>query len=517
MGGGYIAHIDADSTYTNTFKGVFLVKYDTSGNYQWLQLPQSDTIGITSITNTRILDMDVDGGGNVSIFCKLAPGAYNAGAYVASDTGFYVLKYNAPGSFQGGVQLDMDIMGNSVIYIQMAKDPQNGRYYFGGQQSTGSVVLGGNVVLHTMYAACYDGQGDFLWKRENDNIGDAGLNCRPAIDDSGYVYMAGISHHNDVFNGHTSINTVTAISHATPFIVKMDSVGNLIWAKNASVNAISYASALALRNNNEVVMTGSYPGILQWPGATTVPSHVPNQGYDVFITRFNTHTGEVTGVDTLGSGFGFADAGTAIAAGGNGEIYVGGEFSANLVVNGTTLNSTGGETDFFVAKFGLPCGCVTPVCNFTFAGAGPTISFTYSGTTPYDSVKWYFGDGATSTQVNPTHTYTTDGSYNVCATVYTECDSNQYCQNIPVAVSVNTVAGIEGVSVYPNPVTEALQVRGMVEATDYRLMNVTGVVLQQGVLQVNDNSISTKDLSPGLYLLELRNKQQHGVVRVMKQ
>ena len=31
---------------------------------------------------------------------------------------------------------------------------------------------------------------------------------------------------------------------------------------------------------------------------------------------------------------------------------VGGDFSASITVNGTTLNSIGGGSDFFVAKYG---------------------------------------------------------------------------------------------------------------------------------------------------------------------
>ena len=55
------------------------------------------------------------------------------------------------------------------------------------------------------------------------------------------------------------------------------------------------------------------------------------------------------------------------------------------------------------------------------------------------------------------------------------------------------------------------------ETTNYRLLTVTGAVMQESALEPKDNGISTAELAPGMYLLELNNKQQQGVVRVMKQ
>lgn len=45
------------------------------------------------------------------------------------------------------------------------------------------------------------------------------------------------------------------------------------------------------------------------------------------------------------------------------------------------------------------------------------MNFTGSSTGAIDSWFWEFGDGATSTDRNPTHTYTTVGVYSVALTV----------------------------------------------------------------------------------------------------
>jgi len=62
-----------------------------------------------------------------------------------------------------------------------------------------------------------------------------------------------------------------------------------------------------------------------------------------------------------------------------------------------------------------------PLANFisnTTSGSGPLeVTFTDQSTGNPTSWQWDFGDGGTSTQANPTHTYSNDGSYTVSLTV----------------------------------------------------------------------------------------------------
>jgi len=46
-----------------------------------------------------------------------------------------------------------------------------------------------------------------------------------------------------------------------------------------------------------------------------------------------------------------------------------------------------------------------------------TVNFTDLSTGSIDSWNWDFGDGSTSTQQNPSHTYDTDGTYTVSLTI----------------------------------------------------------------------------------------------------
>ncbi|MES2702825.1 MAG: PKD domain-containing protein [Bacteroidota bacterium] len=88
------------------------------------------------------------------------------------------------------------------------------------------------------------------------------------------------------------------------------------------------------------------------------------------------------------------------------------------------------------------CSCVgTPVASFTVAGSVTTKNFTYTGTTvAIDSIRWDFGDGGTSSLVNPSHTFTAIGMHHVCITFYNPCGSDSACFDINVPCLVAPVA-----------------------------------------------------------------------------
>ncbi|MBL7773277.1 MAG: PKD domain-containing protein [Chitinophagaceae bacterium] len=94
---------------------------------------------------------------------------------------------------------------------------------------------------------------------------------------------------------------------------------------------------------------------------------------------------------------------------------------------------------------------VTPcMANFMWTNTGLTASFMdmSSAPGPISNYNWTFGDGGTSTLQNPTHTYASSGSYNVCLTISgidsmsnpfscTYCDSTVYVSNTTCNASYN--------------------------------------------------------------------------------
>ncbi len=96
----------------------------------------------------------------------------------------------------------------------------------------------------------------------------------------------------------------------------------------------------------------------------------------------------------------------------------------------TVTNSAGSDTKNINAYINV---VNSPNANFSSSIAGLTVNFnnTSSGGSSYN---WDFGDGNTSTSMNPSHTYATGGSYTVCLIASgPSCSPDTICQTITVS------------------------------------------------------------------------------------
>ena len=528
---GY-THFDNDSTLGNTNKSMFIVKYDTAGNYKWLRMPQADTVGPASITYSGIVDMDVAPNGELFLFCHLNPGIYN-GTYVVSTPGIYVYKYSAAGAFLGGTQLAITLGGGSgggenLYNIQQSRfkrDHQNGRYYIAGHYDAtyGTMAFGTTNVTKAAYISSFSSAGFAQWTRQSATTNPAYetvgmISGRPAVDEQSNVYITGNTFNGQSFNGYTFTNTLSTIEWPCPFVVKLDVSGNNLWAANASVIGAANSFGITVANG-ELAITGNFYQDMKW-GNVTLKQGM-NEGPDVFLARLNTQTGNINGIDTLKSSYGAEEMPAAVMRDKRGNYYVAGKFFSDIVVGTNTLLNSGGETDWFVAKFGTAnCSCTVPVATFNSVnGTGNTINFTYTGTTPVDSVVWNFGNGDRGTGTTISKTYAQSGSYNVCVTAYNNCGAHTFCKNVATnGVGIEDHNAFFNVSIFPNPVNGMLYIKGLPEQVRFVLYNSVGRSLQQGTLQEGASSIDMSALADGWYIVEMqRATGEKRRVKIVKQ
>ncbi|MBS1629127.1 MAG: T9SS type A sorting domain-containing protein [Bacteroidetes bacterium] len=246
-----------------------------------------------------------------------------------------------------------------------------------------------------------------------------------------------------------------------------------------------------------------------------------NEGWNPYLVILDT-LGNHLWFDQL-HGLGFVDNALSGATDNTGNFYIGGQFESNITATGlgTGLSSTGGNTDFFIMKYGYPCNCPAPVAHFN-AGtpSGKTVTYTYSGSTSgVDSLVWSFGDGGKQTvksgfSTPVSHSFAANGRYTVCVTTYSNCGTNTYCA--PTPLSVSGMEALGGVSVYPNPAQEALHIEGGAGA-GYILNNAIGQQVLQGSIRSAKEEINIGALPAGSYLLQLTDREgRRGVMRVVK-
>ena len=63
------------------------------------------------------------------------------------------------------------------------------------------------------------------------------------------------------------------------------------------------------------------------------------------------------------------------------------------------------------------------------------------------------------------------------------------------------------ISIYPNPTYNSLNIDNIKTLTTYRLLNLVGLVMKQGILKEGANSMSVRSLPSGMYMLELINNE----------
>lgn len=176
------------------------------------------------------------------------------------------------------------------------------------------------------------------------------------------------------------------------------------------------------------------------------------------------------------------------------------------------INETG-EDQLIISGFVEVLGLPFALINVQLEGL--EASFEADGEA-VDSYFWNFGDGNTSQEQNPMHTYDQEGTYTVELTVSNECGSTT--QNTMIEVVITNVedpaATDDHWAIYPNPSDGQLNVR----FTDWpywsqhqvRLFNSLGQLIQSKSwpLSGGDQLIPIAlDLPAGVYWLQLENEQ----------
>ena len=175
-----------------------------------------------------------------------------------------------------------------------------------------------------------------------------------------------------------------------------------------------------------------------------------------------------------------------------------------------------------------------------------------SGGTGVYTFLWSFGDGTSSTDAYPTHTYANSGPYVLCLTIAdnggctsTFCDSIAintdgiytgimggndqrsagFTINIQNPLSNEVVEHVttDAISIWPNPVSDALNValvstmRGELVST---IIDLDGKVMWSGTSGVapgrNQMIVPVESLAPGLYVIRINNGTQSTALRFVK-
>ena len=239
-------------------------------------------------------------------------------------------------SEESGSRIEMDQMGN--------------RYVTG--LFTGNAVFGQTVLTNRSEYGCfvakYDANGSLLWAKTLEGSGNQqGFDL--AVNESGAVWLTGF------FSGQISILGVPLTSgDRDVFIVKYDSSGKPLWAKQGGGSSADEGYGIASDRDDNCYVTGSFYSKATFDGIELLSAGTS----DIFLVKYDS-AGKLLWAKRFGGSFG--DIGYDVAVDNDGNSFITGIIRWDTQFGNIKLITSSGP-HLFIAK-------INPVGEVLWASA----------------------------------------------------------------------------------------------------------------------------------------------------
>ena len=330
---------------------VFVSKLDASGNLLWAK-------SFGAAAADAGLSIAVDSTGNVyttGFFASTVdfdPGAGTTNLTTAGSSDVFISKLDASGNlvfakrFGGGISdlgysIAVDSTGNiyTTGFFQDTVD-------FDPSAGTTNLTTAG---LSDVFISKLDASGNLVFaKRFGAAEADAGRSV--AVDSTGNVYTTGYFEQTVDFDPSAGTTNLTSAGRSDVFVSKLDSSGNLVFAKRFGAAETDVGLSVAVDSTGNVYTTGYFEQTVDFdPGAGTTDL-TTGGGSDVFVSKLDASGNLVFAKRFGGSN---DDGGISISVDSNGNIHTTGYFEERVDFDpgaGTSNLTSAGGTDVFVSK-----------------------------------------------------------------------------------------------------------------------------------------------------------------------
>ena len=354
---------------------MFLVKYNSSGAFQWAQ----NMGGLSSTVKPECMQVNAAGdifvGGAISAMAPInfnptGPSYTLTSNFAVADA--YVVKYNSAGLIQWG----FSIGGTMSDYVyDMAIDASNNIFIAGTYQTyinldpaapTTTVPSNG---AEDCYLAKYSSNGTFIWGNVAGQVlSDAFY--RISLDGAGNILVAGsmCSPFMDM-DPSAATATLTKVGTGTDdyFIGKYAaSTGAYIWAKNSGGNDLIHAKSITSDAQNNIYIMGDFNDVADFDiTAASFTLGVTSTSYhDMFLAKYDD-TGALIYAKSIGGAPSSDNFARGVHVDATNNIVLTGAHSSSVNVdfNATNNLNTFGGSDFFIVKYSQCIDAGTPTLS----------------------------------------------------------------------------------------------------------------------------------------------------------
>ncbi|HCE59091.1 MAG TPA: hypothetical protein DER09_14975 [Prolixibacteraceae bacterium] len=157
-----------------------------------------------------------------------------------------------------------------------------------------------------------------------------------------------------------------------------------------------------------------------------------------------------------------------------------------------------------------------PEADFQVDNQNLTSIFTNTSSEIY-SAQWDFGDNTTGTGNIAEHIYAKSGIYKITLTA---CNKNMACDTISKMVETGNQVFVNEfpfaeIRIFPNPANDFVVVEGLIDNVQIRIFNMNGKLIETRKNYEN-GPLNIQQLETGVYLLEIKNRQQKAILKLVK-
>jgi hypothetical protein len=481
--------------------GVFIVKYDPSGNVLWARNENGSTYQGGS-------DIATDSDGNVLITGSYISPVFTIGTTVLENTTsnwkFFVAKFDPDGnplwatnSDQTGLQLSKgitaDTMGNVIVSGLFA-----GRMVF--EDDTLSTTGG-----RASFLIKYDSNGTYLWSRQSVSSADAvaeDVTCNL----NGDVFLTGSFGNSIIWFGDILL---TNPGFNNSFVVKYGSDGTEQWAKRIGASS-GYTNGYGISADafNSIYLTGYFNAPALTFGNTTLTS----VSEDLYLAKLQSEvycsSSFYNPIITASGSLTFCDGATILLDAGSGYdeyLWSTGESTQTISVDTTD--------DYWVEVRVDTCWHYSDTLPLVMNIVEVPVSQNgalLTSISVFVSYQWYLNGEPIVNATNQTYCAQEFGNYYVVVIDEYGCIGTSLIIEL---ASEDTECGIginepeNNFTIYPNPTTTHITIemnsQYRTSNIECRIMNTMGQVVFHSTFDIHYSTFDISFLTPGLYLLQV--------------